>query len=137
MTVHSSENLASALNRKNWSIAKGRVIKAEAVTSGVIHPMVTYAYEVNGRAYVDSTDLQAPGFGSKSKQYEVAQELVRSYSVGQEITVYYDPSNQTNSVLITSPSWRLYGQMALGMVLFIGALFFLILPQSKIGIRQV
>jgi len=137
LTIYSSENLADAWQRKDWPIVKGRVMRAEADTSGTIRPLVIYAYEVNGQVYTDSTDLQAPGFGNRSKQYELAQETVRLYPVGKEIAVHYDPGNTSNSALITSPSWRIYGQLGLGMILFAGALFFLILPGAKVGIRQV
>ena len=136
LTIHSSENLSKALERKAWPTANGRVIIAEAVVSGTIRPIVIYSYAVNGLAYIDSTDLQAPGFGNRSKQYEVAEEIARLYPTGKEIEVHYDPSDTSNSVLITSPSWRIFGQLGLGMVLFAGALFFLILPGQKIGIKQ-
>ena len=135
LTIRSSENLSDALRRKDWPVATGRVIKAEADTSGAIRPIVTYAYVVGGRAHVDSSDLQAPGFGNKTKQYELAEELIRLYPVGKEIDVHYDPVNETHSVLIVSPSWRIFGQLGLGMVLFAGALFFLLLPRQKIGIK--
>ena len=84
LTLNSSKNLSESLERKTWPTALGRVIKAEADTSGAIRPLVIYAYEVNGRAYVDSTDLQAPGFGNSRKQYELAEESIRLYPIGKE-----------------------------------------------------
>lgn len=134
LTIHSISNLSDAWQRKEWPITPGRIIKAVADTSGTIRPMVFYTYEISGRAYIDSTDLQAPGFGNRAKQYEVAEELVRLYPVGKEIAVHYDPDESSNSVLITNPSWRIYGQLGLGVILFAGALFFLILPRPKNGI---
>ena len=136
LTLYSSKNLSNALQRKAWPTAQGRVIKAEADTSGTVRPMVTYAYAVGGRAYVDSSDLQAPGFGNKSKQYELAEELLRQYPVGKEIVVHYDPADETHSALIISPPWRIFGQLGLGMVMFAVALFFLILPGQKIRLKQ-
>lgn len=134
MTIKSGSNLSDAWQRKEWPIAPGRIIKAVADTSGTIRPMVFYTYEISGRVYIDSTDLQAPGFGNRAKQYEVAEELVRLYPVGKEIAVHYNLIELPNSVLITDPSWRIYAQLGLGVILFAGALFFLILPRRKNGI---
>jgi hypothetical protein len=136
LTLNCAEDLSYALQRKDWPTAKGRVIRAETDTTGTIRPIVTYAYEVGGRAYFDSTDLQAPGFGNQTKQYELAKELIRFYPVGREIEVHYDPADESHSVLITSPSWRIFGQLGLGMILFAASLFFLILPQQKTGIMR-
>lgn len=136
LTIHSTQSLSKAIHRKDWPVAPGKVIKAEAVVGGVIKPMVIYAYVANGSAYVDSTDLQVPGFGNRSKQYDVAKKLALEYPIGREIQVHYDPNDFTNSVLIVTPAWNIYGQTGLGMVLFTASLFFLALPRPKVLVRQ-
>ncbi|MGH8016040.1 MAG: DUF3592 domain-containing protein, partial [Candidatus Zixiibacteriota bacterium] len=98
LTVNSSGRMKTAYDRRSWPIANGRVIKSEAVTKGMIRPMVIYAFEANGRAYVDTTDLQVPGFGNKNKQFEVAHALVADYPTGKEVQVHYDPNELSNSV---------------------------------------
>jgi hypothetical protein len=98
--------------------------------------MVIYAYEVDSRAYIDTTDLQVPGFGNKNKQYEVTHAMVMEFPTGKEILVHYDPNDISNSVIVTTPRWNVYGQIGLGIVLFAGSLFFLILPRPGISVRE-
>jgi hypothetical protein len=136
LLVNSSERLTQALARKSWPSAMGRVIKSEAETGKIIRPMVIYAYEVDSRAYIDTTDLQVPGFGNKNKQYEVTHAMVTEFPTGKEILVHYDPKDISNSVIVTTPRWNVYGQIGLGIVLFAGSLFFLILPSPGITVRE-
>ncbi len=131
LTIHSSKNLAIALQRKNWPTVMGRVVIAEATSGGIIKPMVIYSYATDGRAYIDTSDLQVPGFGNRSKQHDVAQKLAAEYPIGRELLVHYDPEDFANSVLIVTPRWNIYVQIGLGLVLFTNKLFFLIL--SKIN----
>lgn len=128
LTVNSSASLKKSNARRNWNIAEGRVINSKIEVEGIYMPMVVYAYEVNGRAYVDTTNLQVPGFGNSAKQYQVAQELVNEYPVGKVIQVHYNPDKVTESVLITRPQWNVYGKLGLGVTLFGVGLFFLLLP---------
>lgn len=137
LTIVASKNLAKDSSRKNWPVANGRVVKSEAVVSGLIRPMVIYAYQVDQSAYVDTTDLQVPGFGNKAKQFEVAHTMVLEYPVGKEVQVHYNPDDITNSVLIVTPRWNTYGQIGLGLVIFTVSFFFLILPRPAIAIREV
>ncbi|HEX2897779.1 MAG TPA: DUF3592 domain-containing protein [candidate division Zixibacteria bacterium] len=136
LTVTASKNLVKANSRKDWPVASGRVVKSESAVSGIIRPMVIYAFQVDKSAYVDTTDLQVPGFGNKSKQFEVAHELLLEYPVGKEVLVHYDPGDFTNSVLIVTPRWNTYGQIGLGVVIFTVSLFFLILPRPLLGVRE-
>jgi len=131
LTVDSSWKLKNALSRKDWPVAKGRVIKSEPIVQGIIRPMVIYAFEVNGRAYVDTSDLQVPGFGNKNKQYEVAHTLVEEYPTGKEVLVHYDSTDFSNSVLIVTPPWNVFGKVSLGVILFSVGLFFLVLPRPR------
>lgn len=129
LTINSSERLKQSLERKNWPIAVGRVIKSEVMAGAIIRPQVIYAYEVDGRAYIDTSDLQVPGFGNRNKQYEVTHAVIAEYPTGKEVSVHYHPEDVTNSVIITTPKWNDYGKVSLGIVLFAGALFLLALPR--------
>ena len=137
LVVTSADQMKEAFKRRDWPTAKGRVIKSEAVVKSIIYPMVVYAYEANGRAYVDTTDMQVPGFGNRNKQFEVTHAIIADYIVGKEITVHYDPTDNTNSVIVTSPRWNIFGEIGLGVLLFAGALFFLILPRPAIVVRKL
>ena len=128
LTVQSTSKLNELLARQNWSIAEGKIIKSEIIIRGVALPMVIYSFKANGRAYIDTTNLQVPGFGNKAKQYQVAQELVDKYSTGNSITVHYNPDDATESLIIIHPQWNVFGKIGLGVVLFGVALFFLLLP---------
>ena len=137
LTLNSMVNLGRAIHRKDWPVAKGRVMKSEAILVGVIRPMIIYTYEADGRTYVDTTDLQIPGFGNKSKQLEVAQALVQEFPSGREIQVHYDPADYSNSVILTTPPWHIYGKIGLGVTLFTVALFFLVLPRPGTKVRSI
>jgi len=134
LTIYSFGKLSKAWHRKDWLTASGKVIKSETLLGGTIRPRVIYAFEAGGQAWVDTTDLQVPAFGNKGKQYEVAIDLVKEYPVGKVVQVHYDPNDMANSVLLVNPTWDIYGKIGLGMVLFIGALFFLILPKPRLVI---
>jgi hypothetical protein len=116
-----------------WPIVGGRV------TAGSIYvaysglsptryvPLADYAYEVAGTIYRNL--LPAPGLKSRMyrvllppglKSREEAEEVLRSYPVGAQLRVYYDPDDPGTSVLETGDgAFRL-----LGLTLFFAALPF-------------
>lgn len=125
LTVYSSSELIEANKRKTWDTVIATVLESSVVETGSMRPMVKYSYEVDNKTYVDSSDLQAPGFGNKARQYDVAIKLSRKYPKGKLISVYYNPLNNSESVIIITPHWDTYTRIAAGAVLFIISLFYL------------
>ncbi len=125
ITVYSSSQLIAANKRKTWDIANAKVLESSIVETGSMRPMVKYSYEVGDKTYTGSSDLQAPGFGNKARQYDVARKLSRKYPIGKLISVYYNPLNNSESVIIITPLWDTYTRIAAGVVLLIASLFYL------------
>ena len=96
-----------------------------------MRPMVKYSYEVGDKTYKGSSNLQAPGFGNKARQYDVAMKLSRKYPKGKLISVYYNPLNNSESVIIITPHWDTYTRIAAGVVLLIASLFYLFYSVGK------
>lgn len=126
ITVYSSSELIEANKRKSWDTTVATVLESSIVETGSMRPMVKYSYEVENITYVGSSDLQAPGFGNKSRQYDVAMKLSRKYPKGKLISVYYNPLNNSESVIIITPLWDTYTRIAAGAVLLIISLFYLL-----------
>ena len=131
ITVYSSSQLIAANKRKTWDIANGTVLESSIVETGSMRPMVIYSYEVGDKTYTGSSGLQAPGFGNKAKQYEVAMKLSRKYPIGKLISVYYNPLNNSESVIIITPHWDTYTRIAAGVTLLIASLFYLFYSVGK------
>jgi len=125
LTVYSSSELIEANKRKTWDTVIATVLESSVVETGSMRPMVKYSYEVDNKTYVDSSDLQAPGFGNKARQYDVAIKLSRKYPKGKLISVHYNPLNNSESVIIITPHWDTYTRIAAGAVLLIISLFYL------------
>lgn len=126
ITVYSSSELIEANKRKSWDTTVATVLESSVVETGSMRPMVKYSYEVENITYVGSSDLQAPGFGNKSRQYDVAMKLSRKYPKGKLISVYYNPLNNSESIIIITPHWDTYTRIAAGAVLLIISLFYLL-----------
>lgn len=125
LTVYSSSQLIEANKRKAWPEAVAKVLESSVVETGSMRPIVKYSYEVDNKTYFDSSDLQAPGFGNKARQYDVAMKLSRKYPKGKLISVHYNPLNISESVIIVTPHWDTYTRIAAGAVLLIISLFYL------------
>ena len=126
ITVYSSSQLIAANKRKTWDIANATVLESSIVETGSMRPMVKYSYEVGNKTYTGSSDLQAPGFGNKARQYDVARKLSRKYPKGKNISIRYNPLNNSESVIIITPHWDTYTRIAAGIVLLSISLFYLI-----------
>ena len=126
LTVYSSSELIEAYKRKAWPAAVAKVLESSVVETGSMRPLVIYAYEVESKTYVDSSFLQAPGFGNRARQYDVGMKLSRKYTTGKLILIHYDPQNFSESVIIITPTWDTFVKVGLGFVLLITSMFYLL-----------
>jgi hypothetical protein len=115
-------------------VYSSRVLAEESVDVGrepgqlteraiVYRPEIRFEYVVGGREYA-SKQLRL-GEEPQLSWPSVAEALVKRYPVGQEVTVYYDPSNPDQAVLerASGPAGGLYiGFGLLGLAIAIGAL---------------
>lgn len=114
---------------KNWSETKGEVMEAmvekhRASTSDggkmtAYRPRIIYSYRINGRDYVG----ERLNFGTEvqSSIKTFADDKVKQFATGTQVTVFYDPQNPNEAALEKSaPSSRLLYVIALAM--FAGAI---------------
>ncbi len=85
----------------SWPSVKGKITYAHArpkkVKTGHEYlPSVKYTYTVNGRSYtgtrITASDLYQKTLGG-------AKDILRKYPVGGEVSIYYNPADQGNSLL--------------------------------------
>ena len=85
-----------------WPATTGRVIKSRVEVSGgehtSVYPRITYAYDVNGRAYQNDL-LRAGDRIMRVSTGQDAYATVDRYPEGANVTVYYNPANPQESVL--------------------------------------
>lgn len=128
LTVYSSSELIEAYKRKTWDTTVAKVLTSSVVESGSMRPLVIYTYAIESRTYLDSSYLHAPGFGNRARQYDVAMKLSRKYPKGKLISVYFNPQDNSESVIILTPLWDSFVRIGAGGVLLIISLFCLFYP---------
>jgi len=119
LTVNSSLAVKEKLADRSWPIAKGVVLSAEIVGEKSSRPQIIYEYEAGGEIRLDTSDLGAPGFGSRWSRLEVAAATIDQYPPGSDLTVHYDPDNPGDSTIRLSLGWDNLGKLGLGMTLII------------------
>ena len=132
-------NLSKSMETKNWSTTGGVILTSEISShqeserdSNGHYRMVTYysvnivyQYIVNGFNYSCSR-VSYSTFDSTSDHNE-AQQLANKYSVGKNVTVYYNPNNPSEAVLETGSTNITYVFLILGVILTIAGIVFLYL----------
>lgn len=81
----------------NWPSVEGRILRAETSYGGSMQRTksfrVSYSYSVNNKQHIG----ERIGFMFDRGTFS----NVMPYSVGQDVLVYYDPSDSSNTVLLT------------------------------------
>jgi hypothetical protein len=128
LIVFNLDRLNNLWESRSWPATAAKVVRTALIREGRVYgPLVVYSYEVNGRIYVDSSHVAAPGFGGKRKRYDAAERILNDFHQDSLITVRYDPANAAVSTLHPGPPWNVYGQLGLGSTLFAAGLFLLLL----------
>ncbi len=121
--------LSESLEMQNWPCVDG-VVTASFVGEGKLYrPEVQYQYQVAGVKYEGRSHLNAPGFGGKTRRREVAVKSITGYSPGSLVRVHYNPQMPGESRLLVSTPWNVFGQLSLGLLLFMGGLLTVLLPR--------
>ena len=116
---------------EKWPATKGVVVDSKVVShldsesnQTMFAPAITYRFKVEGKEYTSSD------YGFMNMSYNnprKAEDIVKKYPVGKEITVYYNPENPYKAVLVKNSSFFIYiPQILGGLFTVIGAalLFF-------------
>ncbi len=111
---------------QNWSAVQGYITKSyirretdtdsDGDRSTSYFPEVLYTYEFHGQEYTG--DKISFGGKTGSSHHKKAQNFLAQYPVGQGVTVYYDPNNPEDAVLVRTAVGKL--------ILIIGIIFTLI-----------
>lgn len=88
---------------QNWPSTSGTVLMSSVQSkhtgrSHSIYPVVVYVYVVNGQSYQSQTIKAGEQFLNVRVSGQ-AQATVNRYPIGSTITVYYNPSNPSESFL--------------------------------------
>lgn len=89
-----------ATQSQSWSVAPGRVVKADLVWKGArtrhLQPQIQYTYEVNGMTY---TGRRITFEFGHAYSRPAAEKFIQRYPVNQSASVYYDPAQPHESSL--------------------------------------
>ncbi|MBI5945150.1 MAG: DUF3592 domain-containing protein [Chloroflexi bacterium] len=88
---------------QSWLSTSGRVLMSSVQSrrsgnSTSIFPVVAYQYDVDGKTYQGKTIKAGEQF-LNVRIYGQAQATVERYPAGATVTVYYNPSNPSESAL--------------------------------------
>ncbi|MGD9899438.1 MAG: DUF3592 domain-containing protein [Calditrichaceae bacterium] len=115
---------------KFWENVSGEILETKITGERAIRPQVTYSYIFDGKVYVDSTNLETPGFGGRNNRRQTAANILKEYIVGSAIPVHVDPGYPEKSKIHIGVPWNVFGIMGFGGFLYIlgffGALAFLL-----------
>jgi hypothetical protein len=85
-----------------WRTTTGRVLKSRVEVTGgetaSVHPMVLYAYDVDGRTY-QSSQLRAGDSIMRISSSQDAYATVDRYPEGAIVQIFYNPANPQEAAL--------------------------------------
>lgn len=117
-----------------WPAVTGKVISASVIGKRAFVPKVTYTYQVGDSLYTATTDLEVPGFGTRSNRLDVAEKSIADYAPDALVTVHYDPNNPGISRLKASVPWNVY--VRLSTAVFASLIGVVVLVVSLLGRRR-
>lgn len=113
-----------AVTIKKWNATSGEVVDYDVVYQqeenkerGYWKQYVSYAYTVNGTVYHSQKITENATFYSSSKRL-----LGNSFSIGEKVTVYYNPKKPKEAVLDNDITFGSFIFLYLGIIL-IGVIF--------------
>ena len=95
------------IGNETWPTVEGKILKSEVVQQYFFlqqysyEPRIHYSYSVEGKTY-ESDSISMRFLSSKSA--DTVQEVVGNYPAGSQATVYYNPDDPEESVLIPGVS---------------------------------
>jgi len=110
---------------------RGVVTRAIVTGESSFAPEIDYSFTVDSVTYTGSSDRHVPLFGNRRRTLEVAEKEVATFEPGTPVTVYYNPRNPEENTIQPEPRWNDLAQTGLGVFLFAGGLFMLLLPRKK------
>ncbi len=120
--------LQNARVSASWPTTSGQIAYSEVridrdEDGTTYHADVTFDYVVDDRRYSADT-VNFGEYGSSNRRH--AEEIVAQYSVGQAVTVYYNPAEPETAVLEPGVTWSSY--LVLGIGLIFACVSFIMVP---------
>lgn len=131
LAVYQANLLEEFWKRRSWNQVEGTVLSVRITGDRASLPEVVYRFVANHTVHVDSTDLETPAFGGKTKKYDTAKKIISSYPPGSSVTVYYNPSDPLQSVLSSGVPWHVYARLALGSTVFLVSFVMVSIPRRR------
>jgi len=111
----SAFNIIKGFETESWSQTSATILSSEigystshsrhGGSSTTYGAKITYQYSVNGVSYTSNTISYGYAYSS---DHDAASQLVDNYPVGKIVTIYYNPDNPSEAVLISgidSSTW--------------------------------
>jgi len=121
--------VADGLAQREWPTVQGVIVKSEVTGERSFVPRIEYTYQIGEKTLTGSSDRHVPLFGGKRKTREVAEKVAAEYLPGMDVSVYYDPVDPWRSTIQPEPRWNDFAQTGLGLFLFGGGLFLMLLSR--------
>ena len=108
------------IGNETWPTVEGKILKSEMVQQYFFlqqysyEPRIRYSYSVEGKTY-ESDSISMRFLSSKSA--DTVQEVVCEYPEGSPATVYYNPDDPEESVLIPGVSVGTSGVQLFSLVM--------------------
>ena len=118
LTISSSNDISTAIERQTWPVKLATIVETSIVGDRAYNPQLKCKYDVEGRGYTLTTDLNTPGFGRKRSRQQTARIILKDYPVGSEVRIHYNPQNPGDAFIRTGPYWSDYMKLAIGVLLF-------------------
>lgn len=118
LTLSQENTLSYFMTVRNWPGVEAKITENRITGNRALMPEIIFEYVIDSVRYEGRSDLNIPGFGNRSRRDQTARIILNTYPPGTILTIHYDPSHPSVSLLRTSPPWNLYGKMGFGLFLF-------------------
>ena len=113
---------------KHWPETNGRILRSKIVdikakTRMIYQVTATYEYRVNGQIY-QSQRIDPSDRWRAVNSRAIAEQEYRKYQPGQQVSVYYNPTQPEEAVLDRSDANVHFWMMLFGNLFLFGGLFF-------------
>ena len=104
--IYSYLSIRAAIVQKKWNKVEGSIISTKVVEEDKsFYPEVLYAYKFDNKKY-ESKRLSDLGIVNFRDNLKSANKIIGNYPIGKSITVYVNPKNHKESVLIPGVHWK-------------------------------
>jgi high-affinity Fe2+/Pb2+ permease len=123
LVVHGSKKIEEARAKKSWPSAQAVIVSSKVGGKRAFHPEVVYRYRVGEKKFVGQTIMNMPGFGGRTNRLDAAEKIVAAHKAGTMITVHYNPQQSQMSVISIVPTYTVFMQLSVGVMMVCLAVF--------------